>query len=70
MALSIYVGLSAITLGIVMLWSSTNKTAVGFWSTAVLNWNSERSISELIESRLVIYGVGVLLLGVILVFAA
>ena len=53
-----------------MVWSSTNKTAVGFWSTAVVTWNEERaSIMDLIEGRLVIYGVGLLLLGVVLVFA-
>ena len=70
MTLSVYVGMSAIALGIVMIWSSTNKAAVSFWSIAILNWDVERSISELIEGRLVIYGMGVLLLGVILVFAA
>ncbi len=70
MTLSIYVGMSAIALGIAMLWSSTNRAAVGFWSTAVLNWDAQRSISDLIEGRLVIYGIGVLLLGVVLVFAA
>ena len=70
MTLSIYIGMSAIALGIMMIWSSTNRAAVSFWSTAVLNWNAERSIYELIEGRLVIYGIGVLLLGVILVFAA
>ena len=70
MTLSIYAGLGAIALGIVMIWSSTNRTAVGFWSIAVLNWNAQRSIADLIEGRLVIYGIGVLLLGVVLVFAA
>ena len=67
--LSIYVGMSAIALGIAMLWSSTSKAAISFWSIAILNWNAERSISELIEGRLVIYGIGVLLVGVVLVFA-
>ncbi len=70
MTLSIYVGISAITLGIVMLWSSTNRIAISFWSIAILNWDAQRSLSDLIEGRLVIYGIGVLLLGVILVFAA
>ena len=66
---SVYVGLSAMSLGIVMLWSSTNRTAVGVWSTAVLSWEGERSLSEAVEGRLVVYGIGLLLFGLILAFA-
>ena len=70
MNLLAYAGIGAIALGILMIWSSTSKIAVGFWSTAVLTWETERSSAvELIEGRLVIYGAGLLLLGVVLVFA-
>ena len=70
MNLLAYAGIGAIAFGILMVWSSTNRMAVGFWSTAVVTWSGERSpVAELIEGRLVIYGIGLLLLGVVLVFA-
>ena len=66
MVLSVSVGLSAMALGIVMLWSSTNKTAVGVWSTAVVRWEGERSLSDVVEGRLVVYGIGLLFVGIML----
>jgi hypothetical protein len=69
MTLSVYVGITTIALGIMMLWSSTNQTAVSVWSTAVLSWDGEQSLVNVVENRLVVYGIGLLLFGLVLVFA-